>query len=381
MGNIYIEEVLRVANRKDLVETGGGHNQKGVDFQRAWAVERMFELEESGAQDFLFLFESIQDVSEFDSPEAPSSVKIYQVKKRDRNEWRWSDLTHLVEPGKQRRRGKGEPPHIKDSPLGKLYTAALAFKDLACTGMFVSNSGCDLPLTKGRNAATSLTCDLTNLDESYLDALKAGLELLHESGTLPTRPALIHVKKTSMHPDDPTKHLIGTVVIFLGKRSPRHAGQAQALVEALLAKIGPLGAKTDTCATFEELRTERGYTRAEFSAALSDLEEVPDMLALLDDWLGKLETEGAITFVEKTQIRLAASKIFRLQVMGGQDPAAAQLLVDIDSWLNANDSGGSLKDFINKAKADFSASNRCIRPADFTAQFMLRALRKCVAQI
>ena len=40
-----IEEVVRVASRKDLAETGGGHNQKGVNFQRVWALTRMFELE------------------------------------------------------------------------------------------------------------------------------------------------------------------------------------------------------------------------------------------------------------------------------------------------------------------------------------------------
>lgn len=92
-----MEEVFRVATRKDLAESGGGHNQKGVDFQRAWAIERMFDLEKSGASDFLFLFESIQDVAELDSSMAPSSIRIYQVKKKERKEWSWAELTHLVE--------------------------------------------------------------------------------------------------------------------------------------------------------------------------------------------------------------------------------------------------------------------------------------------
>jgi len=66
MESSQIEEVLRVTNRKNLAETGGGHNQKGVDFQRAWALTRMFELEKEGPDDFLFLFEAIQDVAELD---------------------------------------------------------------------------------------------------------------------------------------------------------------------------------------------------------------------------------------------------------------------------------------------------------------------------
>lgn len=155
MGTNPIEEVFRVATRKDLAESGGGHNQKGVDFQRAWAIERMFDLEKSGASDFLFLFESIQDVAELDSPTAPSSIRIYQVKKKDRKEWSWAELTHLVEPGKKRRASKNPPPDIKDSPIGKLYSSALAFKELKCSGRFISNNGCDLPLNGGGNAATS----------------------------------------------------------------------------------------------------------------------------------------------------------------------------------------------------------------------------------
>lgn len=379
MGNNQIKEVYRVATRKDLAETGGGHNQKGIDFQRAWAIERMFDLEKSGASDFLFLFESIQDIAELDSPTAPSSIRIYQVKKKDRKEWSWAELTHLVDPGKKRRASKNLPPDIKDSPIGKLYSSAMAFKELKCSGRFISNNGCNLPLNGGGNAATALPCDLSKLEAEHLDALTLGLETLHEAGTLPANPALIHVEKIPMHPDQPTKQLIGTVVLFLNDRSPRHAGQAQSLVEALLAKVGPLGAKTDSCASFEELKKERGYSKAEFSAALSNLEDVPDLLALLEDWLDKLESEGGIGFMEKPAIRVAASKIFRLQVMGGEDPIVAPLLQEIDSWLDDHAPGASLKAFLDLAKADLASAHSSIRPADFTAQFLLRALKKCVA--
>lgn len=379
MSNNQIEEVYRVATQKGLAETGGGHNQKGVDFQRAWAIERMFDLEKSGASDFLFLFESIQDVAELDSPTAPSSIRIYQVKKKDRNEWSWAELTHLVEPGKKRRTVKNPPPDIKDSPIGKLYSSALAFKELKCSGRFISNNGCDLPLSDGRNAATSLPCDLSNLETAHLEALISGLETLHAAGTLPPNPALIHVEKVPMHPDQPTKQLIGTVVMFLNSRSPRHAGQAQALVEALLAKVGPLGAKTNSCASFDELKKERGYTKAEFSAALSNLEDLPDWLALLEDWLNKLESEDGIGFMEKTAIRLAASKIFRLQVLGGEDPIISPLILQIDAWLDTNSPGASIKEFCGKAREDLANAHPLIRPADFTAHFLLRALKKCAA--
>lgn len=268
MGNSNIEEVFRVASCKELAETGGGHNQKGVDFQRAWALSRMFELEESGADDFLILFEAVQDVAELDSETAPSSVRVYQVKKKDRGEWEWSHLTRLPAPAKKRRPGKNTD-EIKDSPIGKLYSAVLAFKDLKSSGVFLSNTGCNLPLANGDNAATSVSCDLSQLEAEHLDLLKAGLESLHEAGAPPANPELIRVEKVPIHPDAPATHVQGVAVAFLNKRSPRHAGQAKSLVDALLAEVGPLGAKTDTCLNFEELRRQSGYSRGQFAALLS----------------------------------------------------------------------------------------------------------------
>lgn len=379
MNTNKIEEVFHTATRKDLAEVGGGHNQKGIDFQRAWAIERMFDLENSGATDFLFLFESIQDVAELDSPTTPSSIRIYQVKKRDRKEWTWGELTHLVKPGSKRKSSKNPPPHIKDSPIGKLYASVLAFKEIKASGKFISNSGCNLPLNSGGNAATSRSCDLSMLDKAHLDALTLGLETIHATDTSPANPALIQVEKIPMHPDHPINHLIGTVVRFLNHRSPTHAGQAQALVEALLVQIGPMGSKTDACANFEELKKQRGYSRTEFAAALGNLEDVPDLPMLMEDWLNKLEAEGGISFIEKPAIRVAASKIFRLQVMGGEDPVMAPFLMDVDAWLKTHPPGSSLKAFLEQAKADLASTYSSIRPADFTAQFLIRALKKCVA--
>jgi len=137
-----MDEVFSVSVQKNLAETGGGHNQKGVEFQRHWALSRMFELESAGTPDFLFLFESVQDVAELDSATAPSSIKIYQVKKKDRGEWSWALLTNLHDPGKKKTKPLVD---IKNSPLGKLYASVLAFKKLKSSGHFVSNNGCALP--------------------------------------------------------------------------------------------------------------------------------------------------------------------------------------------------------------------------------------------
>ncbi|MBI4996782.1 MAG: DUF4297 domain-containing protein [Rhodocyclales bacterium] len=375
MGSSNTEEVFRVASDKDLAETGGGHNQKGVDFQRAWALSRMFELEDSGSNDFLLLFEAVQDVAELDSETAPTSIRIYQVKKKDRGEWEWNHLTGL-----KKRQVDKYPGEIKDSPIGKLYSAVLAFKNLKSSGTFLSNTGCNLPLANGDNAATSVSCDLSQLEAGHLDLLKAGLESLHEAGASPASPELIRVEKVPIHPDAPTTHLQGVAVAFLNKRSPRHAGQAKSLVDALLAEVGPLGAKTDSCASFDELRKQRGYSRGQFAAALGSLEQLPDLVALAETWLEQLVAEGALNFMEATSVRVAMAAIYKRQVMGGDDPLTAALASDCDTWLATNTPGPRLGPFFDGARNHLAPSHPSFRAAELTAHIALRAVRKCVDQ-
>jgi hypothetical protein len=374
-----IDEVFRVANSKELAETGGGHNQKGVDFQRAWALSRMFELEGSGVNDFLILFEAVQDVAELDSETIPSSIRIYQVKKKDRGDWEWSQLTHLSGPVNKRRASK-RAGKIKDSPIGKLYSTVRAFRDLKSSGAFLSNTGCNLPLANGNNAATSVSCDLSQLEPGYLSLLKDGLESLHEAGASPANLELIRIEKVPIHPDAPETHLQGIAVAFLSKRSPRHAGQAKSLVDALLAQIGPLGARTDSCSNFGELRRQRGYARGQFLSALGSLEQVPDLLALAETWLERLVTEGALNFMDVTRVRVAMAAIYKRQVMGGNDPPTVALASDCDAWLEANSPGLSLGSFFEAARSHLTRSHPSFRPPELTAHIALRAVRKCVDQ-
>ena len=95
MNNDAITDLLSVVNDTVLAETGGGHGQKGIDFQRYWTIHHMIELENSGVEDFLILIEAVQDVAELDSCTSPTSICLYQVKKKDRKEWSWNELTKL----------------------------------------------------------------------------------------------------------------------------------------------------------------------------------------------------------------------------------------------------------------------------------------------
>ena len=367
-------EVLELANNKSFSETGGAHNQKGVEFQRNWTLVRMFELEAAQPSDFLFLFEAIQDIALFDSAESPTNVKIFQVKKKDRNEWTWSSLTKLHAP---KSRKKKPLESIAGSPLGKMYVALHAIKKLSATAHFISNVGCDLALVGGANAATSLPVQLGKLEPALSALLVDGLATLQMEGEPSPDLSKIYVERVAIPVDDCATYTVGIAHSFLAKRSPPHAGQARTLVDTLLAKIGPLGAKTDTCATFEELKAQRGYSRSDLLGALANLQDIPDLLEHLNLWLIQLASEG-MGHIEVTRIRSFAASIYRRNVLGSRAQEDDEIARACDDWLCHKEDPADLLPFFREA-ADHLRTIFPLKPIGFLqAQFALRAIKWAV---
>jgi hypothetical protein len=372
-------EILKCVNDDDLSESGGGHGQKGVDFQRYWAIKRIIDLEDAGVKDFLILIEAIQDVAELDSTTSPTSICMYQVKKKDRNEWSWNKLTNLGIPKSKSKSTKGS---FKDSSLGKLYASVIAFDKLNASGRFISNSGCNIPLASGGNAATSLLSCLNHLSDDYKQLIREKMvELSSEAKADSTLPR-IYLEKVALPPDDPKTHLIGHAYQFLEKRSPKHSGQARSFVDALMAIISPLGSKTDTCSTFDELCDLHGFTRKQFVNALSDLEVVPDLLAYLETWLNQLTNEG-LGFLDITAIRASTAAIYRNQLLGNTDISQEDeaLINDCNIFLEKNDIPAKLLPFFESAYDHLVKCHSTFTRPQILSQFALRAISKCVDQI
>jgi len=385
-GTSGVAELLSVANDPKYSESGGGHGAKGVDFARWWAVVRMVELEKAN-EDFLLLFESVQDVAELDSATSPTRAKVYQVKKKDAGTWTWSVLTGTVAPkdpsatpkkttrtraGKPRARDFKKVPH---SALGKLQLSLNAFTALPVEGVFISNAGCDFPLARGGSAATTLPCTLADLAADHVQLLTDALASLSTGGPAPDLTRM-KLQKVAIHPDDLNAPAIAAALELLGERSPSHAGQARAFVESLVMKISPLTRGTDVCQSFEELVKERGFSRSAFVGALAALETVPDRSALLNDFLGQLQAEG-LDFMTISSIRVAATRAQQDRLIGGTT-LSREIDQFSDVWLAANPPTPKLRPYIEAAlsalKGQFSES----RDNDLTARFVMRAITKCV---
>lgn len=308
-------EIFSLTQDPELAEAGGGHGQKGVDFQRYWAILRIFELKEDGSNDFLLLFESIQDVAEFDSETSPSRVDIYQIKKKDGGEWSFNDLTGMLKPDGRAKKVSPTLSKVEKSPIGKLYKASLAVQKLDANAHFVSNAGCDLPLATSGSASALLKCLAAELHTSHASPLAEGLALLHAiPGVVPDLKRLA-LRKTTLHPDNPHLLALGAATAYLSKHLPDSAGQAKAFVDALFVQLSALGRQTEPVTSFEELRRQRGYSMAELNAALADLKSVPDLKSHLDGVLAGLILQG-LSPLKRISVDIGVTKYFSALVLG-----------------------------------------------------------------
>lgn len=367
-------EIFSMSQDPALAEVGGGHGQKGVDFQRFWAMVRIFELKQDGATDFLILFESIQDVAELNSEVSPTSIDIYQIKKKDSGEWSFNLLTGL--PKLDGRKKKVAPllSAIEKSPIGKLYKAGLTVQTLESRIHFVSNAGCDLPLSTTGTAAKQLMCLASELDSAHVDALSESLALLHAApGTTPDLNRL-SLRKTTLHPDDPEVIALGTAVKYLAKHMPKHAGQAKALVDSLFMQLSALGRKTEPVKSFAELRKQRGFSKKELDEALECLESVPDMKARFDMVLGSLSNEGLEVF-RKIAIDVGAARYFSSVVSGTMTDEEEALISACDSVAGGLLSQSPLLPALDEEAGKLKAAFPTIKETDILAYLLIRVTK------
>lgn len=376
-----LEEVVQALVDPDTAETGGAHNQKGIEFQKNWAIVKMFALKEKGAIDFLILFEAIQDVAILNSAVKPTAIEIFQIKKKDRNEWTWSLLTNLHVPDDPLKKMKGHKmakplDGVSGSPLGKLFAALAGFKTLNSSGGFVSNAGCDLKLSAGGNAATSLPVSLSALPLHFTDLLQAALDSVQKAGHAKADLSKVILEKVDIPVDDAETYTIGIVHKFLDKMSPKHSGQARSFVESLLAKLGPLGAKTAKATTIEEMKSRHGFSFQDLNQALGDLQQTPDIEFHLNEWLGELK--GELQFWEVSQIRTAFAGIYTRKLLGTPLPADIEVADCCDIWLSANPMGTSLASLFDSGLDHLRTVFPTARKVELQALFLWKAIEKCV---
>lgn len=343
-----VAEICTVESDDSLHDYGGGHGNKGNDFARFWLISELLRLASSDAADYLFVLEYVQDVARFDTSGEPSSITLYQLKKKEGNTWDLNSLAGLTAKGKL----------VKaDSPLAKLLKAVLSFKQLEAAAEFVSNTRFKVDLAAG---GTALAMDYVSLGEltperqAHIGDSAAAAHGIAKADVPLTRVGL---RYAPIEVNDMRVHVIGAAHGFLKQLSVAHAAQADSFVDALFAKLATASRNTSKCKTWEELIKKRGYGKEQFDQALSALQVLPDQQKRREEVLASLADAFGWHPRERMKIEVALTDLTRLKLVGG-----TVSIPDVD-WPTLNAISVQAEAAGSSEKAEFSALEATISAA------------------
>ena len=309
-------KIIKEIDSANLSEKGGSHNQKGIEFQRYWAILNLFERELDGEEEYVFLFEVIQDVAVLNSISNIQNISVYQIKKKDRKEWRWGELTCLNAPNRKKSRSYKD---FCESPIGKLVNTIYILSKYNVRGVFISNAKSDIRDKGGLYLSENTSACFDEISQEYYELLG---DVFEEEGRkeLLSLITSVYLERTNLPSDEPRPFVVGKAVEYLKNISEEHVGQASSLVETLYTKISSLSTCTDNFSDKNQLLKNKGYTREEFVDDISKIKAVSNhshtlgiiMKKLVDDGMNVCEVYAIdiqISIIKRNQMKRIRRKI------------------------------------------------------------------------
>ena len=322
MQNIHIQEVEKIEADDNYHDFGGAHGNKGHDFAHFWMIVRLTELEKANIGDYLLLCEYTQDVAELDSSTNPTTLILYQIKKKEDGYWSPALLTG------QTKTDKTKKPKA-DRPVVKLYRSVAAFKSIKTTAVFLSNAAfsVDLKNIKDNSVNSEEICLSEWSDEHTAPLIKSFGNLIGaHAQNLPIEA--VSLKRINLSINDMQSHVNGIVFDFLRGVAPEHVAQASSLVDALYVRIKATARRTQKCTSFVELKTQRGIDRSLFTNAVVSLQSTPDKPSYRQQMLERVSGKWTLrrrARVDAAMLRLAIDRI--LLARKGTIPALQNELI------------------------------------------------------
>lgn len=304
-----IDEICQIEGNDDLHDYGGGHGNKGNDFAKFWLINELLKLSKTGAKDFLFLLEYVQDVAHLDTSTNPTEITLYQLKKRENNTWDLGSLAGLT----------AKSTKVKaDSPLAKLLRSVLSFKELNARGEFVSNAKYKVELCAGESSLALDYLDLNALIEVRQTHIRDSTAETQGVSAADVPLSKITLRHAPIEVNDMRVHIIGVAHGFLKELSAAHAAQADAFVDALFVKLSTPSRNTSKCQTWDELINKRGYSKAQFDEALATLQLLPDQQSQRADLLQQLSQSFGWHSRDTMKVEVALTELARLKLTQGE---------------------------------------------------------------
>lgn len=352
-----------------ICEIGGENNNEGVDYARYLAMAFIIQMESEHHNDYVVLFEYLQDIALIDSSKYPTSAKLVQVKKKSRGTWSKAALcredksnnnpnpTAEVSPEKNQKKKSPAPKKLgAKSPLGKLH---LCVEKLSATvptsGIFISNAAFDVKDSAGTLAQANTALPLDTL---HIEEVKYVKEKLCKELGVTSLPHLskISLEQSKIIPAAMRETVRGMIDEMLAKNYPTLPNISGRLQEQLLSIFSALSGPPGLISSLAEILERKGFTRKQFTDVVTAHAATRNATDDLDMVIEGLKKEGMAaraadrlrTQASRLQIQLVRQPDAKEALNWDTAVQAARTYIDSDSYI----------EIINRVEAALVASKQ-----------------------
>jgi len=317
-----------------ICEIGGENNNEGVDYARYLAMAFIVQMERENHNDYVVIFEYLQDIALIDSSKYPTSAKLVQVKKKSRGTWSRAALcredksnsdqpaTPEVTPDKKKKKSSTSKKLGAKSPLGKLHLCVEKLSSTVKTsGIFISNAAFDVKDSAGSLAQANTVLPLDKLHTDEVDYVKE--KLCKELGvTTLQHLSSISLEQSKIIPAAMRETVRGMIDEMLAKNYPTLPNISGRLQEQLLSIFSTLSGPPGVISSLPEILARKGFTRTQFTDIVTAHAATRNAIDNLDTVIDGLKQEG---MAARTADRLRA-QASRLQIQLVRQPDAKEAL-------------------------------------------------------
>lgn len=274
-------------------ERGGRHGGKGHEFQRYWALCHLLKIDLE-RDDYVMLVEFIEDVAVLDSETKPSSLDLYQIKKKEGGS-KWTKTT------------LAKPPAEGLSILAKMFDSKRLSPDGKASITFVSNAPIELALIGGVTSTGRDEFSGSELEPMLKASLQKSIATELKCAEPDIEFGALAFVKSALAINDLETHAIGHIATYLATKFPDHGARADVFCKALYGEIKIRATKTQDASSFADLCQIRGIAKGQLSTMIATtLARKPDH-EIIDNALAALASEN-VPFNDRAQVRNASRR-------------------------------------------------------------------------
>ncbi|MFB0863415.1 DUF4297 domain-containing protein [Paenibacillus oleatilyticus] len=276
-------------------ETSGSRSANRFDFQKDWAILKLFELHQY-KDDYLLVLDYHDDVMVLDSEYDPQSAAFYQLKTKDNGVWKLNDII------KAKKGKKGLLPSI----IGKLYDCKLTFPNHTLSLTLVSNACFEISLQNHAGKSTEKkSIRFTDIEQKDLNKIITAIKTEHALQNEPDFVEITFLEVTDLNIKDRETYMKGKLHEFLESMNPKNGKFRLSLIYNAI--FGEVKRKNDyewSVSDFDEVKKHKGISRSQFQDMLSHF-DIDDEFEQTWEEISKRLNSDKVDF--KTILKLKAA--------------------------------------------------------------------------